>query len=40
MLSDDEKRGRYDQFGHAGVDANGAGGDPFGGFQASDINVT
>ena len=35
VLSDDEKRSRYDQFGHAGVDPNfGAGGgygNPFGG---------
>lgn len=33
VLSDKEKRGRYDQFGHAGVDPNfgaGAGGSPFG----------
>ena len=34
VLSDKDKRARYDQFGHAGVDGNGAGG--FGGF--SDIN--
>jgi len=26
VLHDDEKRGRYDQFGHAGVDGNGFGG--------------
>ena len=36
MLSNEEKRGRYDQFGHAGVDPNGGGGggggDPFSGF--------
>ena len=35
VLSDDEKRSRYDQFGHAGVDPNygggGAYGNPFGG---------
>ena len=32
VLSDDEKRSRYDQFGHAGVDPNfGAGGGGFGG---------
>lgn len=33
VLSDAEKRKRYDQFGHAGVSgaANGGGGDPFGG---------
>ncbi|CAM9410055.1 unnamed protein product [Scytosiphon promiscuus] len=39
VLSDGDKRGRYDQFGHAGVDPNSAGGgggpgggDPFAGF--------
>ncbi len=35
VLSDPEKKSRYDQFGHAGVDPNyggGAGGDGFGGF--------
>ena len=34
VLSDKDKRARYDQFGHAGVDPNfggGPGGDPFGG---------
>jgi len=31
VLSDDEKRSRYDQFGHAGVDPNFGGGNPFGG---------
>ncbi len=32
ILSDDEKRARYDQFGHAGVDPNAAAGQgPFGG---------
>ena len=33
ILEDDEKRQRYDAFGHAGVDPNGMGGqqDPFGG---------
>ena len=32
VLSDKEKRARYDQFGHAGVDPNfNAGGNPFGG---------
>lgn len=39
VLSDNEKRQRYDQFGHAGVDGNagfgGAGG--FGGFDMGDI---
>lgn len=34
VLSDDGKRQRYDRFGHAGVNANGAaGGNPFGGAQ-------
>lgn len=39
VLSDPEKKSRYDQFGHAGVDGNGAGfGDGgFGGFDGSDI---
>ncbi len=33
VLSDEEKKSRYDQFGHAGVDPNfGAGGGGFGGF--------
>jgi molecular chaperone DnaJ len=34
ILSDDTKRARYDQFGHAGVNANGFGGTAgFGGFE-------
>ena len=39
VLSDKEKRGRYDQFGHAGVDPNyGAGGGGFnGGFGGVDL---
>ncbi len=38
VLSDDEKRQRYDQFGHAGVDGNGFGGaGGFGGFDMGDI---
>ena len=42
VLSDGDKRARYDQFGHAGVDPNfggGAGGNPFqgGGFDFTDI---
>ena len=40
VLSDPEKRSRYDQFGHAGVDPNfggGAGGGGFGGFDFGDI---
>lgn len=32
ILSDPEKRARYDQFGHAGVDPNMGGGGGFGGF--------
>src|ERR1700733_9979735 len=32
VLKDEGKRKRYDQFGHAGVGGNGAGGNPFGGF--------
>ncbi|MDR3344537.1 MAG: molecular chaperone DnaJ [Oscillospiraceae bacterium] len=36
VLSDDKKKARYDQYGHAGVDPNNAGGfgggNPFGGF--------
>jgi len=31
VLSDSEKKARYDQFGHAGVDPNFGGGSPFGG---------
>ncbi len=38
VLSDDEKRQRYDQFGHAGVDGNaGFGGGGFGGFDMGDL---
>ena len=32
ILSDEQKRARYDQFGHAGVDPNYGGGGPGGGF--------
>ena len=40
ILSDREKRDRYDQFGHAGVDPNfGAGGGGFGGFNMGDIDL-
>lgn len=46
VLSDKDKRARYDQFGHAGVDPNfgagGAGGNPFagaGGFDFGDIDL-
>lgn len=40
VLSNPEKRQRYDQFGHAGVGgaAGGPGGNPFGGFQGQNIN--
>ncbi|MDF2838952.1 MAG: Chaperone protein dnaJ [Evtepia sp.] len=38
VLSDADKRSKYDQFGHAGVDPNfGAGGGGFGGFDVGDI---
>ena len=41
VLSNSEKRSRYDQFGHAGVDQNGGGynsyGGGFGGFDMGDI---
>lgn len=42
VLSDSDKKSRYDQFGHAGVDPNfgaggGAGGAGFGGFDFGDI---
>jgi molecular chaperone DnaJ len=38
VLSDTDKRSKYDQFGHAGVDPNfGAGGGGFGGFDVGDI---
>lgn len=33
VLSDPEKRSRYDQFGHAGVDPSAGGGSGFGGFD-------
>ncbi|HSH25854.1 MAG TPA: molecular chaperone DnaJ [Massilibacterium sp.] len=33
VLSDDEKRARYDQFGHAGANQNFGGGGGFGGFE-------
>ena len=40
ILSDKDKRARYDQFGHAGVDPNfGAGGGGFGGFDMGDIDL-
>ena len=40
VLSDPEKKSRYDQFGHAGVDPNfAAGGGGFGGFDMGDIDL-
>ena len=40
ILSDKDKRARYDQFGHAGVDPNfGAGGGGFGGFDMGDLDL-
>ena len=38
ILSDSQKRARYDQFGHAGVDPNAAAG-PFGGFGGVDFDL-
>ncbi|MCA1723410.1 MAG: DnaJ domain-containing protein [Thermomicrobia bacterium] len=37
VLSDDEKRATYDRFGHAGLNGGAGGGNPFGGFDFSDI---
>ncbi|MEG2657752.1 MAG: molecular chaperone DnaJ [Clostridiales bacterium] len=37
VLTDADKRGRYDQFGHAGVDNNGMGGGGYGGGGFSDF---
>ena len=37
VLSDKEKRARYDQYGHQAFDNNGAGGYDFSGFDFSDI---
>jgi len=40
ILSDKDKRARYDQFGHAGIDPNfGAGGGGFGGFDMGDLDL-
>jgi len=42
ILSDKEKRARYDQFGHAGVDPNFGAGGPgggFGGFDMGDLDL-
>lgn len=37
VLSDDEKRARYDQFGHAGMNGGGVGFQDFAGFDMGDI---
>lgn len=37
VLSDDEKRSRYDQFGHAGLGGGASSGGGFGGFDMEDI---
>ncbi|MBQ4543132.1 MAG: DnaJ domain-containing protein, partial [Clostridia bacterium] len=40
ILSDEDKRRKYDQFGHAGVDENGMGGfGGFGGFGDMDFDL-
>lgn len=39
ILSDKEKRAKYDQFGHAGVDPNFGAGGGFGGFDMGDIDL-
>ena len=40
ILSDPQKRSRYDQFGHAGVDPSYGGGSPFGGaYDMGDIDL-
>ena len=39
VLSDPEKKSKYDQFGHAGVDPNFGGGGGFGGFDMGDIDL-
>ena len=39
ILSDSDKRARYDQFGHAGVDPNFGGGGGFGGFDMGDLDL-
>jgi molecular chaperone DnaJ len=39
VLKDSDKRQRYDQFGHAGVGGNGAGGNPFSGYGGQGQNV-
>ncbi len=37
VLTDGDKRAAYDRFGHAGVNGNAGGGNPFGGFDFTDI---
>src|SRR5690554_4376539 len=37
VLANDQKRQRYDQFGHAGVDGSAGGGGGFGGMDMDDI---
>ena len=39
VLSNPEKRSRYDQFGHAGVDPNYGAGGGFGGFDMGDMDL-
>ena len=39
ILSNPDKRSRYDQFGHAGVDPNYGGGGGFGGFDMGDMDL-
>ncbi len=40
ILTDSDKRARYDQFGHAGVDPNyGGGGGGYGGFNMGDLDL-
>jgi len=40
ILSDPQKRSRYDQFGHAGIDPNASAGPFGGGFGGMDIDIT
>lgn len=39
VLSNDEKRSRYDQFGHAGVSGAAGNGGPFGGFSGGNMSM-
>ena len=39
MLSNPEKRSRYDQFGHAGVSGAAGNGGPFGGFGGEGMSM-